>query len=404
VTTPATTSGEPTFLACLTPPGTAAIATLAIRGPDAWRLVRELFTPLKRRVDVDRPSGSPLPDVPTQGRIWLGRLGAGHQEADEIVLTVRETQPWTCLELHCHGGREVVSWLQELFAARGARVVSWIDFARATMPETWRAEALEVLASAPTARTAAILLDQYHGACDRVIRSAIDYLGSGDVVQARRLLEELGQRDALGRHLVEPWRVVIAGAPNVGKSSLVNALAGFQRSVVDVMPGTTRDVVTTRLAIDGWPIEVADTAGWHEATEPIERAGIGRARDAVAQADLCVWVLDASEQPIGTQMPNVRYVINKIDLAPAWPLERKADGVRVSARTGAGLAGFCDALSQWLVPNPPPAGGAVPFTAVWRDRIAAARESLTNARIEDAMAILRDSRTDFNPSRGARTD
>jgi tRNA modification GTPase len=65
----------------------------------------------------------------------------------------------------------------------------------------------------------------------------------------------------LGRHLTRPWRVVVAGAPNVGKSSLINALAGFTRTVVTAVPGTTRDVVATAAAIDGWPVELIDTAG-----------------------------------------------------------------------------------------------------------------------------------------------
>ena len=103
----------------------------------------------------------------------------------------------------------------------------------------------------------------------------------------------------LGRRLTAPWRVVVAGPPNVGKSSLVNALAGYQRSIVAPTPGTTRDVVTTRLAIDGWPVELADTAGVREATDALETQGVRLAREATAAADLCLWVLDASARLAG---------------------------------------------------------------------------------------------------------
>src|SRR5206468_2220750 len=110
------------------------------------------------------------------------------------------------------------------------------------------------------------------------------------------------------------------GAPNVGKSSLVNALAGYQRSIVAPTPGTTRDVVATTLAIDGWPVELSDTAGLHGEGEQLERAGMARARAAAAAADLCVWVLDGSAAPVwlGPEITAPLTVINKIDLPPAW--------------------------------------------------------------------------------------
>src|SRR5271163_2560972 len=99
-----------TFLACLTPPGAAAIATLALRGPAAWALVRGLA----QRV---------LPPEPEPGRFWLTRFGdAARGEVDEVVLAVKQAQPEAWLELHCHGGREVLRLLEEQLTARGAQV------------------------------------------------------------------------------------------------------------------------------------------------------------------------------------------------------------------------------------------------------------------------------------------
>src|SRR5262249_15997807 len=159
-------------------------------------------------------------------------------------------------------------------------------------------KASAALARATTVRTASILLDQMHGAFDAAVSAILAALdGEGPPSSAAQMLAELADRVPLGRHLTAPWRVVIAGAPNVGKSRLVKALAGYQRSVVSPTPGTTRDVVTVRLAI-GWPIELADTAGLRDESDALEGQGIELARSRLAEADLCLWVLDSTAPPV----------------------------------------------------------------------------------------------------------
>src|SRR4029453_3197945 len=93
------------------------------------------------------------------------------------------------------------------------------------------------------------------------VRQVVAEITREDWSDAVELLGAVLEFAELGQHLTAPWRVVLAGPPNVGKSSLINALAGYQRTIVSHVPGTTRDVVTTTTAIDGWPVELADTAG-----------------------------------------------------------------------------------------------------------------------------------------------
>src|SRR5262249_43310164 len=174
----------------------------------------------------------------------------------------------------------VVRLLEEVLTARGLEVLPWQELERRTAGDAWQAEVLGAMARAPTARTAAILLDQYHGAFARAVERARVALTRGDIAEARGVREGLAGWADLGRHLTEPWQVAVLGAPNVGKSSLVNALAGYRRSVVAPTPGTTRDVVTTRVALDGWPVELADTAGWRTDAGPLERQGVDLARAA----------------------------------------------------------------------------------------------------------------------------
>ena len=280
-------------------------------------------------------------------------------------MSVKAIEPVPCVEVHCHGGREVIRLLLETFAAHGLRACSWQEFEERSTRDPLRAAATVALAHAATGRTAGILLDQYHGAFGSAIREVLSSWDGGDHERGERLLRCLVRYAGVGRHLTVPWRLVVAGAPNVGKSSLINALAGYPRCVVAATPGTTRDLVTTFIAIDGWPVELTDTAGLRETAGMLEQQGIDLAHQAIRSADLCLWMLDASAAPVWPKVrtETMRFVVNKVDLEAAWDLNQADGAVRVSALRCTGLGELCDAVSHGLVSEPPPGGVAVPFTA-----------------------------------------
>ena len=162
--------------------------------------------------------------------------------------------------------------------------------------------------------------------------------------------------------------MVLAGRVNVGKSSLINALAGYGRSIVHPTPGTTRDAVTVTTAIDGWPVELCDTAGLRSGGDAVERAGIelrpraarpGRSGDPRLRPQR--GVVGGGPGPAATSGPAALLVHNKCDLPPA-PGDRPA-GLRTSALRGDGIEDLLAAIARRLVPDPPPPGAAVPFTA-----------------------------------------
>jgi tRNA modification GTPase len=376
-----------TFVAVLTPAGTSAIAALAVRGPRAWVAVRDLFRPLHRAV------GWP-PEKIDAGQFWVGRFGPESEKSsgDEVVLAVKRITPVPWVEVHCHGGIEVVRWILETLQAHGIKVCSWQELERQTTADSLQVAAMEALAQASTTRTAAILLEQYHGAFGRAIAATLAALDRGKVDEGKELLGNLARFATLGRHLTKPWRVAVMGAPNVGKSSLVNVLAGYQRSIVAPTPGTTRDVVTTLIAVDGWPIELADTAGLREATEMLEGEGIERARSAGQSADLRLWVLDATAPPVlpPASVGPVLLVVNKIDLPSAWDLREVAGAMHVSALKGDGLPKLCEKISQSLVPDVPPPGAAVPFTAALGNCVELAYQHCLAGRAEEAGLMLRE--------------
>ncbi|MGE3807239.1 MAG: GTPase [Gemmataceae bacterium] len=366
-----------TRAACLTAPGRGAIATLAVRGPQAWLTVRALFH-----------SKANLPDDPHVGQFYLGRFGT--TLADEVVLAVRQREPVPWIEIHCHGGPEITRLLLESLTEQGVAVVNSTDFERASLGPL-QALAREELARAATTRVAAILLDQYHGAFEHALRAILEALEQGDTPRGQAGLAELARFASLGRHLTEPWRVAVLGPPNVGKSSLINALAGYQRSVVSEVPGTTRDVVTTRLAVAGWPIELSDTAGLRDEAGGLEAQGIERARAEAARADLRLYLVDGSEAfpaSLPAAGPPVHIILNKIDIAAPVTGGQPAFAHAVSARTGQGIAQLCDLLGNWLVPEAPPAGAPIPFTPALVDAIQACALGPPDDQIACLHAVL----------------
>lgn len=345
----------------LTPPGKAALATIAVRGPRVWTALGELFRDVRgKSIQLSTKAGEtnasertiPAHLVPTQ--ILVGKLGE-HQLADEVVLGILALDPVPHVEIHCHGGPEAVQLIVDLFRERGFQTATWTELAA----ESWRAspEALELLSRAPTLRTASILLDQARGAFEQ-----LQAMVAGASKERRaELMGRFVRLGPLGKHLVEPWRIVIAGAPNVGKSSLVNAIAGYQRSLVSPIPGTTRDVVSTALAIDGWPIELLDTAGLRQAEGEVEADGVERARATLKDVDLVLWVNAADQKVDGPAdgESKVIKIVNKIDLTP--DAERKEGIMYISAKTGEGLPELLNAVSLALVPDAPKPGEAVPL-------------------------------------------
>lgn len=350
-------AGERPPLASLwTPRGRGAVATI--------------------RVQADLPHWAPAASLPFQaangrplglqppGRLIFGRWGG--DPAEDVVLCILERT----LEIHCHGGEAAAARILDDLAHSGCRVVAWPEMAKAVQGPL-EGELLETLAQATTLRTAAILLEQSSG----VLRGALEALDAeSDLTSQERGIDGLLRWANFGVHLTRPWKVVLAGRPNVGKSSLVNALLGYTRSIVFDQPGTTRDVVTANTAIDGWPIEFSDTAGLRDGAEPLEAAGIERARGALAQADLAIVLIDVGapasddDRELLTAFPEALVVAHKCDLPRwdgpgAWEPRITGGWLRVSSKTGAGVDALVRAISPRLVPEAPEPGTPLPVTA-----------------------------------------
>ena len=362
----------------MTPTGRGAVTSLLVDGRDATSAVQRLF----------QPASSNQANELERNRICYGRWTVEQGECDEQVVVCRRGSQR--VEVHCHGGpmpgARIIGSLVDL----GCQRVSWRALADREHGDPLAAEARVALASAPTERTAMILLDQYQGTLRREIEQVCAGLEGGAQEDASARLALLHALAGVGMHLIQPWRVVLAGRPNVGKSSLMNALAGYRRSIVTNEPGTTRDVVSIETALDGWPVQLSDTAGLRATAHQVESAGVGLARGHVAAADLVVMVVDASqESPAPDQAlieanANSFTVHNKSDLDNEGVYGRTAE-LMTSALTGEGIDRLAAEIKRRLVPNEPTPGAAVPFTPA---QIAAVRDAVGAVARNDAAAAV----------------
>src|SRR6185436_3307017 len=280
------------------------------------------------------------------------------------------------VELSAHGSPVILEAVVRAAVACGARLADPGEFTlRAFLNgriDLMQAEAVADLIDAATPLQARAAFDQLEGTLTRAIagidaglfdlsarlEASVDFPDEGyhfveSGAVARALDDLLAQTGALlagarrGRLIPEGLQVAIIGNPNVGKSSLFNALLGANRAIVTDRPGTTRDLVTEMLDLDGLRLTLVDTAGLREATDPAEIEGVERSRQAVAVADAIVHVFDDDNvpEPGGANRLIVR---NKIDLSPASHVGAVAGVIAVSARTGDGLSQLRERLGHVL--------------------------------------------------------
>jgi tRNA modification GTPase len=355
-----------TIAALATAPGAGAIAVVRLSGPLARDIVRAL-------------TGRDARPRVAELRTFSDRGGAALDRG--LVLFFPAPSSFTgedVVELHCHGGRVVSDALLATLYELGARAAEPGEFTlRAFLNDKidlLQAEAIADLVSSGSAQAARAAVRSLEGEFSAAVAqlqhaltslrvrieawldfpeeelpfdAAPECAAELDALLAK--LDALRARARSGRALRDGLSVAIAGAPNAGKSSLLNRLAGYDAAIVTEIPGTTRDALREHLTLDGLPVTVVDTAGMRETDDPIEREGVRRARLEVARADRLLWVADVRE-PLAATLAAARaanagsgsltIVANKIDLAGVAPHARSEQGaavVCVSALTGAGI-------------------------------------------------------------------
>ena len=345
-----------TIAALATAPGRGGVAVVRMSGPDAWEM-------------AGRVLGRPICDAQA-GRFFFSRFG----EADSgLVLVFKGPHSYTgedVVEFHGHGGSVAPRRVLEACFAAGARLARRGEFTeRAFLNgklDLSAAEAVIDLVDARTDRAAADAQARLAGALSQRYESlyaeALELSGrlehlldvseeempegtveaiAADIAQLRQRIDRLLATAHEGRILRDGALVVLAGAPNAGKSSLMNALLGTRRAIVSDVAGTTRDTIEEGLDLDGWPVRLVDTAGLRETADVIEAEGVARAESQIAEADLVI-ALDCD-------VPGAIRIHAKCDLdEPTEATSPEMAPLRVSAKTGEGLEALRQRIAERL--------------------------------------------------------
>lgn len=376
-----------TICAIATPVGEGGIGIIRLSGDRAIEIASHLF----------RSKSSKAVHEFASHTLHLGVMTdpATGESLDEVMLAVmRAPRTYTradTVEIYCHGGALILHRILDLLIRHGARPAEPGEFTQwaflSGRIDLTQAEAVMDLIRARTSAGQRAAMAQLGGALhQRVIRlreeglqllaeieAGIDFseediqFVSSD--QVRTVLRGLiHQVDALletaasGKALREGVATAIVGRPNVGKSSLLNALLMQNRAIVTPVPGTTRDVIEEYLNLDGVPLRIMDTAGLRETEELVEREGILRTRQAIDAADLVLFVLDATqnlhpgegEAIEGTAGKQRLLIFNKMDLIPpeerakSVPWNGMTDAIGISALTGEGLERLREAITGMI--------------------------------------------------------
>lgn len=368
-------STQDTIAAIATPLGEGAIGVIRLSGPRALPILQTIFQPL-RSVDL---TFAPPPSC------HVGKIIAG-STIDHVVVTVfRAPHSYTgddVIEISAHGSVQGLQQILQLCLRQGARLAAPGEFTQRAFlngkMDLTQAEAVADLIRAKTAKAQTAAMAQLEGHLARQIRVLRDqlvpllahvevgldhadedheFLRHDQLLAAcHRVSAEVDRLLAsahVGKILREGLRVALVGRPNVGKSSLLNALLKEERAIVTPIAGTTRDTLEETVDWEGLPVVLIDTAGVREASnDPVERLGIERTRQALQQADLVLCLFDRSV-PLTSEDHAVLkeclskprfWVLNKVDLPASWTeaefhrLNGQAPTIPVSSKTGEGLA------------------------------------------------------------------
>lgn len=286
-----------TIASIITPIGEGGIGVVLVSGGRALEIVNSIFNG-KRIKD--------LKDAESK-RLYYGEICENGITIDEVIVNIlRKKDSFTgedLVEINGHGGIQAVKKVLKCVISAGAKEVSQDGLSNRSFIngkiDLIQEEAIREIPQAKTKLCAKVLLDQYNGTLSSFIKNLIIKVENSQNIGQQLLyiqgeIRKLLETAPFGRAITSPQRLVIVGKPNVGKSTLINALLRETRSIVHKEPGTTSDSVDSLISIDGIPFTIVDTAGIRETNHSVEKLGVSESKRQLKQADKIMFILDGS--------------------------------------------------------------------------------------------------------------
>ncbi len=386
----------------------AAIAVIEFQGSHAAEWIREHWSPSfavrasSGHFELSAPSASRA--ELKQNSIRFGLFSASglsasndsHSIAGEAVVLCRTGSD--CYELHCHGGLAAANIIVQCLKDAGFEPDNRRGFGDSPEESAIDYQAIEDLQRSVSIETASLLMDQSRGALSKAVRNLMVLINKGDTNGAVDSVRELIRWAELGTHLVEPWKIVLAGPPNSGKSSLLNAILGYQRAIVHEQAGTTRDLLTEHTSVGGWPVVIVDSAGVRETEDRIEGAGIAASFVAVGSANCLLllvspelgWQAEHNAILSGYRGDRVIVVETKSDLGSVKGLSVNYPSIATSVAEPQSIERLLHAVERALVPHIPPSGTAIPFRREHVEAFQAVQEYLSDGKTAESLEVLKD--------------
>ena len=374
---------EPTCC-LLTNSGRGAVAVVGIAGPidRLTQVVDPLF----------KPVGSRSFQTLVQQTEQVIFYGQWKSTAEDLVVVKTKFG----VEIHCHGGDAASAAIVDDLVHSGCESVQQQAW-RLLHCDRWQAETETAICAATTTRTASLLLKALQNQTTALAELSAKIAGQQIPAAVADIEHALSWAD-FGISLTTPRSVVFCGHPNVGKSSLVNAIAGFQRAIVNSQAGTTRDVLSQSTAIDGWPIELKDTAGLRVSEDRVEALGIEKAKQEIARSQIRCLVFSCEDNDLTVhrellQSLNPQLVVfNKSDLVPNFQVPTELDFAGpvqvVSATDQAGLKSLVSQIADVLAPKLPADKDWFPVSTWQRDQLQSILHKLNQNKFDEARALL----------------
>lgn len=325
----------------LTPPGKGGIGVVALQGPKTHQVLERLFKPLSSKARGNLRYGHIL---------WEGRI------IDEVLLYCPPGEGYA--EIHCHGGKALVEEILQILGLSQVEPEVFLDrkINQGKM-DILQKEALLALPRCLSTEGLFMVLNQLRGTLRGQIEGVLSLLEGGKDHEAKRDLKRLLKTYPFGEALLKPAQVLILGAPNVGKSSLLNLLLEKDKALVTSIPGTTRDMVSDLALVEGIPFDFSDSAGIRSTNDLVEKMGIEKALAKIDQADFLIGVFEAPSPPDEESWKIVKghrgktlVVLNKIDLGRHSFWQEEDYDLVLSCLTREGLEDFKRILFKKRLP------------------------------------------------------